>query len=313
MAYSLRGGNGNASDVPEVGVAEATAGAQRRGGWSQGLKEGNALTENNFWFAHPVYFLNHLDRAGLSDASFNPYANKVIARQVSDKERTLRGRSVVVKDNPGFAPEWVDRGFPYEGDVFKANGQAYAVPTGIFNQEYHSVTRGIYRHEGIDFRGRGRTWKEKKEKKDENIDFIGEKILSFIHGKVINCGWVDRGLGRILVVANEHGKGIYLLAHLSGFAQGITRRSRIEPGDVVAYVGRSGENRNEARWDPHLHLEYFDIECIEEHDNGEEDKNQYVRASGEGDARWLTLPDTVPIQNSLSRFNQFRLQPIIVN
>ena len=243
----------------------------------QGLKGGNALTENNFWFAHPVYFLNHLDRAGLLDESFNPYANRVIARQSSIGSRKLRGRSVVVKDNPGFAPEFWQNSPAHEGATFKANGQAYAVPTGIFNQEYHSNRRGIYRHEGVDFRGRGRTWKEKKEKKDENIDFIGEKILSFIHGKVINCGWVDRGLGMILVVANEHGKGIYLLAHLSGFAQGITRHSSIEPGETVAYVGTSGDGRNEVAWDgSHLHLEYYDIEYKASKDK-EATTSEYVK------------------------------------
>ncbi|MCL2853722.1 MAG: hypothetical protein FWE20_11975 [Defluviitaleaceae bacterium] len=121
----------------------------------QGLKGGNTLTENNFWFAHPVYFLNHLDRAGLLDESFNPYANRVIARQESIGERPLRGRSVVVKDNPGFAPEFWQHSPAYEGATFKANGQAYAVPTGIFNQEYHRVTRPpyIHPHVGVDFRG----------------------------------------------------------------------------------------------------------------------------------------------------------------
>jgi hypothetical protein len=58
---------------------------------------------NSFWFAHPVYFLNHLDQAGLLDNSFNPYYEKTIT--VLKDDINLRGRTQKnIKDSPGFAP-----------------------------------------------------------------------------------------------------------------------------------------------------------------------------------------------------------------
>jgi len=91
---------------------------------------------------------------------------------------------------------------------------------------------------------------------------------------------------------------------------------RIEPGDVVAFVGRSGSNtsgtnRREDWHDPHLHLEYYDVEYRQEHDGDEGEQNQYVRVEGEGNTRRLLFPDTAESpQDPLFRFNPFRLQPV---
>ncbi len=45
-----------------------------KGGSVEGIKEavGNPAS-NNFWFAHPLYFIDHLDKADLLDKTFNPY------------------------------------------------------------------------------------------------------------------------------------------------------------------------------------------------------------------------------------------------
>jgi len=162
--------------------------------------------------------------------------------------------------NPGFAPIWTPHEIPFEGNIF--NG--YAVPSGFFNQEYQSGSR-IYHHEGVDFRGNAHEGTIK-----------GTKIISFIYGKVINTGWIDNTLGRVLVVANIKDEGIYLLAHLSGYANDIQRGSIIEPYDEVAYVGGSGEGK-ENRWNSHLHLEYYHVRYTESNDVDESARNQYVR------------------------------------
>jgi len=82
--------------------------------------------------------------------------------------------------------------------------------------------------------------------------------------QVLETGWTnaDNTLGRILLVASGDGMGIYMLAHLSGFAPGIQRGADIEPNQTVAYVGGSG-NQTDNFWNtgrgsgPHLHLEYY--------------------------------------------------------
>jgi hypothetical protein len=228
------------------------------------------LPKGQVWFAHPVYFINHLDRAGLLDRTFNPYFGKEFpeVRQWSSggiicEQFIFQGK---VYDNPGFAPRWEVHSERFEGDVF----DGYAVPTGFFNQEYYNTrTKKTYKHEGVDFRG----------SRPES------EIISFIYGKVINAGWLNKsnntpsGYGRVLIVANTRGTGIYLLAHLSGFANGVQKGSIIEPHDVVAYPGRSGYGE-ETTWAPHLHVSYYHVPYFASKDrNG--DENEYVVERGD--------------------------------
>jgi len=261
--------------------------------WNNGLANrriaGNDLdlSENNFWFAHPLYFTHHLESAGLLDGSFNPYEGRGISRRWNEPDVNLAGgRSVVVRDNPGFAPRWEERGdgsFIFDEDRIRDENWfgGYAVPTALFN----NLGIGNSRHAGVDFRGRGREWEDDSPHTDEHITFIGQEIVSFIYGRVINVGWNQTNWGRILVIANERGRGIYMLTHLGGIADGVQRGSRVVPGNVVAYVGRSGANRNEIAHPAHLHLEYFDLQYDAALDSGVGDLNYYVREAGQ----WLRV------------------------
>ncbi|MDR0320571.1 MAG: M23 family metallopeptidase [Treponema sp.] len=228
-------------------------------------KEGEAtideLPKGQVWFAHPVYFINHLDKAGLLDRTFNPYENKEFTSVRQWTIERICERFIFpgkVYDNPGFAPRWEAHNDGFEGNVF----DGYAVPTGFFNQQYYNTTKKeTYRHEGVDFRGSS-----------------GKEVVSFIYGKVINAGWLGGGndtYGRVLIVANTRDEGIYMLAHLSRIANGIQRGSIIEPNDVVAYVGGSGNDYQENRWVSHLHISYYcgTYDVIKDSEGGE---NQYV-------------------------------------
>ena len=64
--------------------------------WEKGLSK--VFKKNNFYFVNPIYFLNHLENAGLFE--FNPYEKETI------KPRFSKGNdpSIVVTSNPGFAP-----------------------------------------------------------------------------------------------------------------------------------------------------------------------------------------------------------------
>jgi murein DD-endopeptidase MepM/ murein hydrolase activator NlpD len=197
---------------------------------------GVTFRENRFWFAHPFYFIKYLDRAGLLDNSFNPYLGT---------HKDLFGNEFTCIHNPGFAPIWRPG---WDEAVFKGpDGQVYAGITCLFNYKFPA-----YYHEGIDFRGS-----------------VGTPIHSFIHAKVIYRGWTyegaDRGYGRILIMANLNDTGIYLLAHLGGFINGVEKGKIVNPGDIVAYVGKSGYGQ-EDYWNdsqnsaPHLHLSYYDLQ-----------------------------------------------------
>ena len=259
--------------------------------------EGTRLPpKGQVWFAHPVYFMQQIDEQGLLDRSFNPYKGT---------HKTTDGTSFTCNDSPGFATVVKNN-----TDGIEHDGKFYGRPTGVFNQKYRSDTRGEYHHEGVDFRGSGADLdKDKKVILENGIPKNAAPISSLIYGKVINCGWVNRGIGRILVVANTQGKGIYILAHLSGFAQGITRHSIIEPGETVAYVGGSGFDTkknilSEIIWHAHLHLEYYDVQYEASRDVDEGANNRYVQVEGTGADRRLIL-QTALILRGGNRRNPF--------
>jgi len=212
--------------------------------WTE-LKDKNITkldpNENNFWFAHPVYFINHLDRAGLLDRSYNPYDNSEISEQWNIG-RILEKKDVVVRDNPGFAPAW-EEGAVQNGQVFTANGFSYTVPTGLFNQQYYnpSPNLGIYNHEGVDFRGRDGT----------------TPVHALIHAKVVYIGIKPVGkehvaYGQYIILQSETEKNnFYMIAHLNKKKEGIEIGTIVNPGDTVAYVGKTGTTAS------HLHLSFF--------------------------------------------------------
>jgi murein DD-endopeptidase MepM/ murein hydrolase activator NlpD len=199
---------------------------------------------NNLWFAHPVYFINHMNKAGLLDKTFNPYYNK--------KTIERDGKKVHVVDNPGFAPKYKERvGNDYEGDIFKNphTDESFAVPTGIFGQWYEAEKRW---HEGVDFRG------------DKEAP-----VYSLIHAKVIECGEMGhyKTYGKVVIFANEQDKGIYLIAHLDSIENGIEKGVSVSPNDIVGYVGTSGGVK------PHLHVSYYDVQ----YDRNSEESYAYMR------------------------------------
>jgi murein DD-endopeptidase MepM/ murein hydrolase activator NlpD len=169
--------------------------------------------------------------------AFNPYLGK--------GDMTRGDKTVCIVDNPGFAPKYKERkGNDYEGDIFKnpVTGEPFAVPTGIFGQWYDDVKR---RHEGVDFRGEE-----------------GAPVYSFIHAKVVECGWTDTTYGQVIIFADTNGKGMYMTAHLSKIESGIEKGATVSPEDIVGYVGGSAYENGEMklhRWKPHLHVSYYDL------------------------------------------------------
>lgn len=240
--------------------------------WTDGLSK--IFKKNNFYFVHPIYFLNHLDKARLFE--FNPYAGMkysdiysgVSMPIIVGNNITESGDSVVV-NNPGFAPVWVER------NVRNPNIDGYACVTGFFNQDYLPIKSGdgypyerrfnVFNHEGLDFRGG-----------------IGTEIKSFIYGKVIAYGTYET-YGRTIFIRNKDCTGIFLLAHLSEFNKTILDSGNIAPGDVVGKVGTSGPiKKNEQGiekidgcYEAHLHISYFII------NSSEETANSFVTYNGE--------------------------------
>lgn len=207
--------------------------------------------ENEFFFVHPVYFLNHLDRAEVF--GFNPYKtyNKTYKKDTdlgkegnndgdSLEEKILLGTEDKPLDNPGFAPLAAKGKSGSDYPVYE--GITYAACTSPFN--ILRIKAGDHskslRHTGIDLAPGG-----------ENTE-----IISLIYGTVWDR-YFDADYGNIMLIKNDNENLLYMLCHLQGFIA--KKGAPVTPGQPVALTGQTGE------WGGtgiHLHLEVREIESI---------------------------------------------------
>jgi murein DD-endopeptidase MepM/ murein hydrolase activator NlpD len=94
-------------------------------------------------------------------------------------------------------------------------------------------------------RGKGRT--------HEAIDIMapwGTPVLAADDGKVAKIT-SNRGGGLALYQVDGSGRFVYYYAHLAGYADGLQEGQQVRRGDVIAYVGATGNASKDA---PHLHF-----------------------------------------------------------
>ena len=99
--------------------------------WEKGLSK--VFKKNNFYFVNPIYFLNHLENAGLLE--FNPYEGFSYSDVYNTGNGYCNGIDMNTKilDNPGFAPIWDSR----KGGVKK---NKFAGTNGFYNQDYSDLS-----------------------------------------------------------------------------------------------------------------------------------------------------------------------------
>jgi murein DD-endopeptidase MepM/ murein hydrolase activator NlpD len=84
------------------------------------------------------------------------------------------------------------------------------------------------------------------------IDFAaphGTRIMAASDG-VVQFAGVQRGYGNVVILEHQ-GRVETLYAHMSGFAPGIKKGSKVAQGDIIGFVGSTGWSTG-----PHLHYEY---------------------------------------------------------
>ncbi len=83
------------------------------------------------------------------------------------------------------------------------------------------------------------------------IDILAPKgtpVVAAVDGAVLKMKW-DRGGGRTLRLVDQERRFVFYYAHLSGYARGLREGEPVRKGQVVGYVGRTGDARG-----AHLHL-----------------------------------------------------------
>ena len=106
------------------------------------------------------------------------------------------------------------------------------VTSGFTNSRFHPIMQTWRAHTGVDYGAP--TGTRVKSTADGVVDFVGSQ----------------NGYGNTVVVRHQ-GTYTTVYAHLSGFAAGIRKGSRISQGDLLGYVGSTGWATG-----PHLHFEF---------------------------------------------------------
>jgi murein DD-endopeptidase MepM/ murein hydrolase activator NlpD len=106
------------------------------------------------------------------------------------------------------------------------------ISSGFSNARFHPVLKRWRAHKGIDYAAPSGT--RVKATADGVVELIGR------HG----------GYGNLLVLRHQS-KYTTWYGHLSGFAKGLRKGSRVAQGDVIGYVGATGLATG-----PHLHYEF---------------------------------------------------------
>ena len=79
----------------------------------------------------------------------------------------------------------------------------------------------------------------------------GTPVLSADDGRVVSIRRNNAG-GRIIYIVDPEERLIYYYAHLDGYRSGLREAARVRKGEVIGYVGTSGNAPENA---PHLHFQ----------------------------------------------------------
>ena len=208
-----------------------------KNGRNEGINKHIGTEANSFWFAHPLYFINHLNDAGLLDKTFNPYEGYHVVFSPTGHNQawsTLDNYSIIVTDNPGFAPTLENAVNP----KLVVNGHNFATCSSPYG-----VRRvvGSRRHSGIDFGTQGK---------------IDRPIISLIYGEVWARVEGVKDYGNVMVIKNRIEPKVYFLAHIAnnGFRKEVGEK--FEPLEEVALAGGTNHPGG-VPYSIHLHLEVF--------------------------------------------------------
>lgn len=124
---------------------------------------------------------------------------------------------------------WDANGVNLRKDLLKSPLSFSARISSKFGMRIHPIRRIPQKHNGVDY-----------------ACPMGTPVLAVANGTVVSAGWDKGGGGNTLKV--QHSQGLtsgYL--HLRNFASGIKRGVRVSQGQVIGYVGSTGQSTG-----PHL-------------------------------------------------------------
>lgn len=190
-------------------------------------------------FSSEIDFHNDLqkgDRLAIAyEANYNNgelvKTGQILAAEFVNQNQTYR--TVMYRDANGKANYYTPEGKSLNKSFLRSPLEFSRISSGFSNGRLHPILQEIRAHKGVDFAAPIGT--RVKAPGDGIVDFIG----------------VKNGYGNVITM--QHPNNISTVyGHLSAFAGGLHRGTKVSQGEVIGYVGMTGLATG-----PHLHYEFL--------------------------------------------------------
>lgn len=161
------------------------------------------------------------------DGKFSGYRN-ILAAEFVNNNKTYKAFRFVEPDS-GRADYYDEKGGSKRREFLRSPFKFTPRITSRFSSQRLHPIRKIYRpHYGVDYAAP-----------------VGTPVQATADGRVTYAGWNGNAGRMVRIQHKNHYETLYL--HLSGFGSGITAGATVQAGQVIGYVGSSGESTG-----PHL-------------------------------------------------------------
>ncbi len=155
---------------------------------------------------------------------------RVLATEFFNQGKTHR--AVYFQDRKGQGGYYTPDGKNLRKAFLRSPLEFSRITSGFTNARYHPVLKEWRAHKGVDYGAPVGT--RVRATADGTVEFVGKQ----------------GGYGNLIVLKHQ-GQYSTLYGHLSGFAKGLRKGSKISQGDIIGFVGMTGLATG-----PHLHYEF---------------------------------------------------------
>ncbi|TCV84658.1 OapA family protein [Sulfurirhabdus autotrophica] len=155
---------------------------------------------------------------------------RILAAEFTNQGKTYR--AVYFQDKQGHGGYYTPEGKNLRKAFLRSPLEFSRISSGFTTARYHPILQKWRAHKGVDYAAP--TGTRIKAVADATVAFIG----------------TERGYGNFILLQHQ-GKFSTAYGHLSAFAKGLHRGSKVNQGDVIGFVGMTGLATG-----PHLHYEF---------------------------------------------------------
>jgi murein DD-endopeptidase MepM/ murein hydrolase activator NlpD len=156
--------------------------------------------------------------------------NKILAAEFINDGRAYRAHWY--QGNNAQGGYYTEKGLNVRKAFLRSPLEFSRITSGFSNARYHPVLLETRAHRGIDYAAP-----------------VGARVKATGDGSIEFAG-VQGGYGKVIMLRHT-GNRMTVYGHLSGFAPGVRKGSRVSQGAIIGYVGATGIATG-----PHLHYEF---------------------------------------------------------